>query len=139
MGLVFRMTARAMSRCFIWNGARCSVKLLSFCGGPASSSATFMPASARRLHAQPPDAPEPRTMASKICLGYGGIAVARLPYFEEMAVALKAAPKTKVGGAALSGWSAVDEIAGAAYFLPSQVPCFSPSRDHTPSVSLPSA
>src|SRR5258708_4176175 len=42
----------------------------SDCGPPASSSATFRPASASRLHAQPPEAPEPTTITSNdVCWG----------------------------------------------------------------------
>ena len=42
------------------------MKLLSSCFLPASSSATFRPASDSRLAAQPPDAPEPTTMTSNV-------------------------------------------------------------------------
>ena len=44
------------------------MKLLVDCGRPASSSATFKPASASRLLAHPPEAPEPTTMTSNDCL-----------------------------------------------------------------------
>src|SRR2546430_1458814 len=53
-----------MFRYFRAKGGWCSVKFLSDCGGPASRSAIFKPASARRLHAHPPEAPEPITSAS---------------------------------------------------------------------------
>src|SRR5579862_7855821 len=44
----------------------CSVNSLGETLRPASSSATFKPASARRLAAHPPVAPEPTTTASKV-------------------------------------------------------------------------
>src|ERR1700691_2490503 len=44
----------------------CSVNSLGEMLRPASSSATFRPASASRLAAQPPVAPEPTTMASYV-------------------------------------------------------------------------
>src|SRR6516225_1234838 len=46
----------------------CSLKFLSDCGRPQSTSATFSPASVKRLHAHPPEAPEPTTTASKTVL-----------------------------------------------------------------------
>src|SRR6516162_7173697 len=42
----------------------CSVKFLSDCRWPASIRATLIPDSASRLHAQPPEAPEPTTSTS---------------------------------------------------------------------------
>src|SRR5215475_6669491 len=68
IGRVLVITDLARSRYFKSNSGLCSVKFLSDCGRPASSSATFNPASARRLQAQPPDAPEPTTITSNFCL-----------------------------------------------------------------------
>src|SRR5437867_4291142 len=59
------MSSGARSRYFTSNGGLCSVKLLSDCGRPASTKATFSPASASRLHTHPPEAPEPTTTVSK--------------------------------------------------------------------------
>src|SRR6516165_13646 len=42
----------------------CSAKFLSDCRRPASIRATLIPDSASRLHAQPPEAPEPTTSTS---------------------------------------------------------------------------
>src|SRR5580700_2155851 len=47
----------------------CSEKSLGVIFGPASSIATFQPASVSRLAAQPPVAPEPTTTASKGSFG----------------------------------------------------------------------
>ena len=74
MGRVLRTISGARLRYLSSNAGLCSVKFLSDCGRPASRSATFRPASARRLQAQPPEAPEPTTMTSKewfLCWGIG--------------------------------------------------------------------
>src|SRR5215475_8871970 len=68
IGRVLVITDLARSRYFKSNSGLCSLKFLSDCGRPASSNATFNPASANRLHAQPPEAPEPTTMTSNVCL-----------------------------------------------------------------------
>src|SRR6266481_4935020 len=73
MGRVLRTMSGARFRYFNSNAGLCSEKLASLCGRPASSSATFRPVSARRLHAQPPDAPEPTTRTSKTDLLFEGI------------------------------------------------------------------
>src|SRR5512143_1305104 len=62
-----------MLRYFSSNAGLCSEKLPSDCGRPASSSATLTPASARRLHAQPPEAPDPTTRTSKRGVVLAGI------------------------------------------------------------------
>src|SRR5258706_5022213 len=63
-GRDLRTSSSAMLRYFKEKEGLCSEKFLSDCGRPASRKATFRPASERRLHAQPPEAPEPTTMAS---------------------------------------------------------------------------
>src|SRR5262249_41986409 len=68
MGRVFVTVDLTRSRYLRSNRGLCSEKFLYDCGRPASSSATFNPASARRLHAQPPDAPDPTTITSNVCL-----------------------------------------------------------------------
>src|ERR1035441_4060483 len=68
MGRVLRRISGARLRYFSSKGGVCSLKFSLDCGRPASSRATFSPASARRLHAQPPAAPEPTTMTSYFCL-----------------------------------------------------------------------
>src|SRR5215472_10444668 len=73
IGRVFRISPRAMLRYFSSKEGLCSEKFLSDCGRPASRSATFSPASARRLHAQPPEAPEPTTITSKARWGLSDI------------------------------------------------------------------
>src|SRR5215472_17363384 len=45
----------------------CSVNSFALTDRPASSNATFNPASDRRFAAQPPVAPEPTTITSYIC------------------------------------------------------------------------
>src|SRR5256885_1703801 len=55
MGRVLRMISRARLRYFRLKTGSCSVKFLSTCGRPASTRATFNPASDRRLQAQPPE------------------------------------------------------------------------------------
>src|SRR2546425_8992338 len=64
MGRVFLMCSGARSRYFNSKGRMCSRSSRSVRGRPASSRATLSPASASRLHAQPPDAPEPTTSTS---------------------------------------------------------------------------
>src|SRR5580698_6673641 len=67
MGRVLRTISLARLRYLSSNVGLCSEKFLSDCGRPASRRATFSPDSARRLHAQPPEAPEPTTMTSYFC------------------------------------------------------------------------
>src|SRR6516225_1855476 len=76
MGRVLRRISGDILRYFNSNGGLCSVKFWSDCGLPASSSATFNPASARRLHAQPPEAPEPTTITSKGCFVFCAMKIA---------------------------------------------------------------
>src|SRR5215813_3123571 len=64
IGRVLLRISLAWFRYFNSNSGLCSVKLASDCGLPASSSATLSPASARRLEAHPPEAPEPTTITS---------------------------------------------------------------------------
>ena len=64
MGRVLRTISGARLRYFSSKGGVCSLKFALDCGRPASRRATFSPDSARRLHAQPPEAPEPTTMTS---------------------------------------------------------------------------
>src|SRR5881396_3161033 len=68
MGRVLRISASAWSRYFSSNTGLCSVKFWSDCGRPASTSATFRPASESLFAAQPPEAPEPTTITSKLSL-----------------------------------------------------------------------
>jgi hypothetical protein len=55
-----------MLRNFNLKSGSCSVKFASDCCRPASTRQTFRPASVRRLQAQPPLAPEPTTITSKL-------------------------------------------------------------------------
>src|SRR5713101_5846376 len=73
MGRVLRTISGARLRYLSSNAGLCSEKFVSDWGRPASSKATFRPASARRLQTQPPEAPEPTTMTSKEWFLYWGI------------------------------------------------------------------
>src|SRR6476661_176004 len=68
MGRILRTTSGARLRYFNSKAGVCSLKFALDCGRPASRSATFSPDSARRLHAQPPEAPEPTTITSYFCV-----------------------------------------------------------------------
>src|SRR6476660_1231646 len=68
MGRVLRTISGARLRYFSANAGVCSLKFALDCGRPASRRATFSPDSARRLHAQPPEAPEPTTITSYFCV-----------------------------------------------------------------------
>src|SRR5437763_4160169 len=59
------MTSGARSRYLSSKAGVCSVKFLSDCGRPASTMATFRPASESRFAAHPPEAPQPTTSTSK--------------------------------------------------------------------------
>src|ERR1700693_3651027 len=67
MGRVLRTISGARLRYFRSKAGVCSLKFALDCGRPASRRATFSPDSARRLHAQPPEAPEPTTITSYFC------------------------------------------------------------------------
>src|ERR1700744_5075949 len=64
----------AMLRYFSSKAGLCSLKLASDWGLPASTMATFRPASERRFAAQPPEAPEPTTKTSKF-VGVSGVGI----------------------------------------------------------------
>src|SRR6267143_3589557 len=66
MGRV-RITSGEWFRYFNWKEGMCSVNSLAVTARPASSKATFNPASESLLAAQPPVAPEPTTIASYVC------------------------------------------------------------------------
>src|SRR5690348_6018137 len=68
MGRVLRTISGARLRYFSAKAGVCSLKFALDCGRPASRRATFSPDSARRLHAQPPEAPEPTTITSYFCV-----------------------------------------------------------------------
>src|SRR2546430_6603594 len=68
MGRVLRTISGARLRYFSSKAGVCSLKFALDCGRPASRRATFSPDSARRLHAQPPEAPEPTTTTSYFCV-----------------------------------------------------------------------
>src|SRR5258707_13881570 len=65
MGRV-RIISGVCPRYFRLNGGMCSVTSFGVTARPASTNATFSPASERRLAAQPPVAPEPTTIASYV-------------------------------------------------------------------------
>src|SRR5439155_22079441 len=75
MGRVFSITWGARSRYFSSKGGLCSENSLSGTGRPQSTRATLIPASASRLHAQPPEAPEPTTTTSYVVFDWSGMAV----------------------------------------------------------------
>src|SRR5579862_8078287 len=64
----------AMARYLSSKTGLCSVKFSSDCGRPASTMATWSPASERRFAAQPPEAPEPTTSTSKF-VGESGVGI----------------------------------------------------------------
>src|SRR5258707_14840492 len=68
MGRVLRTISGARLRYFSSKAGVCSLKFALDCGRPASRRATFSPDSDRRLHAQPPEAPEPTTMTPYFCI-----------------------------------------------------------------------
>src|ERR1700704_5856803 len=65
MGRV-RIASGEWLRYFSWYDGMCSVNSLGVTALPASSNATFIPASESRFAAQPPVAPEPTTIASYV-------------------------------------------------------------------------
>src|SRR3954470_17750363 len=83
MGRVRRRSSGVRLRCSRRKAGVCSRKSFAPCGRPASTSATFSPASLSRLTAQPPEAPEPTTITSYETLDFWSMFplafVARVP------------------------------------------------------------